>query len=133
MTGRIGVLGAGGMGSAFAAFLTRSGADVVLIGRGGAHVRAVGERGRLRVLVPGGEPFDVPVPVAVTEADLAPASVDVLVVLTKTFDTAAALAGAAAALAPGGVAVSLQNGLGNDAVLSGAVGGGRALAGVTTV
>ena len=41
MAGRIGVLGAGGMGSAFAAHLARSGADVVLIGRGSAHVTAL--------------------------------------------------------------------------------------------
>ena len=38
------MLGAGGMGSAFAAHLARSGADVVLIGRGSAHVAALAEQ-----------------------------------------------------------------------------------------
>ncbi|NEK58462.1 2-dehydropantoate 2-reductase [Geodermatophilus sabuli] len=132
MVGRIAVLGAGGMGSAFAAFLARAGADVVLVGRGGAHVRAVAERGLL-VAPPGEDAWRVDVPVAVTAADLPHGSVDVLVVLTKTYDSAAAVAGAAPALSPAGVAVSLQNGLGNDAVLAGAVGGRRALVGVTTV
>jgi 2-dehydropantoate 2-reductase len=132
VAGRIAVLGAGGMGSAFAAFLARAGSDVVLVGRGGAHVRAVADRG-LRVVPPGEDAWQVDVPVAVTAADLPPASVDVLVVLTKTYDSAAAVTGAAPALAAGGVAVSLQNGLGNDAVLAAAVGGSRALVGVTTV
>src|SRR3954468_1345546 len=132
MAGRIGVLGSGGMGSAFAAFLARAGTDVVLIGRGSAHIRALDE-GPLRVLPPDGTPWTVPVPAAVGPEDLAPSSIDVLVVLTKTFDSAAAVSGVAHALAPSGVAVSLQNGLGNDAVLSDAVGGGRALVGVTTV
>lgn len=132
MTGRIGVLGAGGMGSAFAAFLARAGADVVLIGRGSAHVRAVAAGG-LRVLPPDGAPWRVAVPAAVGPGDLAPSSLDVLVVLTKAFDTAAALGGVAFGLATDGVAVSLQNGLGNDVALSGAVGERRSLVGVTTV
>jgi 2-dehydropantoate 2-reductase len=95
-------------------------------------VRAVAA-GELRVLPPDGAPWTVRVPAAVGPADLAPASVVALVVLTKTFDTTAALAGVASALAPDGVAVSLQNGLGNDTTLSGVVGGGRSLVGVTTV
>src|SRR3954466_13016887 len=105
MPGRIAVLGPGGMGSAFAAFLGRAGEDVVLIGRGSAHIRALAE-GPLRVLPPGGEPWTVPVPAAVGPEDLAPSSVDVLVVLTKTFDSAAAVSGVAHALAADGVAVS---------------------------
>jgi 2-dehydropantoate 2-reductase len=132
MPGRIGVLGAGGMGSAFAAFLARAGADVVLIGRGSAHIRAVAA-GPLRVLPPAAAPWTARVPAAVGPDDLAPSSVDVLIVLTKTFDSPAAVSGVAHALVPDGVAVSLQNGLGNDAVLSETVGGGRSLVGVTTV
>lgn len=132
MAERIGVLGAGGMGSAFAAFLARAGRDVVLIGRGGAHVRAVASAD-LRVVPPDAEPWTVRVPAAVHAADLPPASLDVVLVLTKTFDTATAMAGVAPALAPEGVAVSLQNGLGNDTAVAGAVGSTRALVGVTTV
>src|SRR5689334_20046550 len=132
MLGRIAVLGAGGMGSAFAAFLARAGADVVLAGRGSAHIRALAEA-PLRVLPPDGEPWTARRPGAGGPGDLAPSSVDVLVVLTESFDTASAVAGVAHALAPEGVAVSLQNGLGNDAVLSDAVGGDRSLVGVTTV
>lgn len=132
MTGRIGVLGAGGMGSAFAAFLARAGTDVVLIGRGSAHVRAVAQ-GPLRVLPPDAPPWTVEVPAAVGPDEVAASSVDVLVVLTKAFDTASAVSGVAHTLAAGGVAVSLQNGLGNDVALGGVLGGDRSLVGVTTV
>lgn len=132
MAGRIGVLGAGGMGSAFAAFLARSGQDVVLVGRGGAHVAAVARDGLL-VQPPDAEPWRVAVPVAARAADLEPASLEALIVLTKAFDAAAAVRAAAPALAPGGVAVSLQNGLGLDAALAAAVGAERALVGTTTV
>ncbi len=132
MVGRIGVLGAGAMGSAVAAFLTEAGQDVILIGRGGAHIRAVAAGG-LRVVSAEGSPRQVCVAAVVHAADLPAASLDILIVLTKTYDTLAAVAGVAHALAPDGAAVSLQNGLGNDVKLSSVVGGSRALVGVTTV
>ena len=56
-----------------------------------------------------------------------------LIVLTKTFDTAAATAGVPTPSTPDGVAVSLQNGLGNDTAVAGAVGECASLVGVTTV
>lgn len=132
MTGRIGVLGAGGMGSAFAAFLARSGHDVMLIGRGSEHIRAVAASG-LEVLPPDSSSYLIPVRTAVYADDLPRGSIDLLIVLTKTFDTATAGTATAPALAPDGVAVSLQNGLGNDAVLANAFGSARSLVGVTTV
>ncbi|MBP2369400.1 ketopantoate reductase family protein [Pseudonocardia parietis] len=130
---RVGVLGAGGVGSALAAMLHRAdpAAGAVLIGRPGPHLDRIARHG-LRVR-PAGGPEWVTHPDA-RPADAVPAgSLDVLVLLTKAFDGAAAVAGTAHLLAPGGVAVSLQNGLGNDAVLAAEFGGARALAGVTTI
>lgn len=132
MADRIGVLGAGGMGSAFAAFLTRAGRDVVLVGRGSAHVRALAA-GELSVREPDGTSWTVRLPAAVQARDVPAGSLGALIVLTKTYDSSAALATIEHALAPDGVAVSVQNGLGNDAVLAEVVGSGRALVGVTTV
>lgn len=129
---RVGIVGAGGMGSAFAAFLARAGHDVVLIGRGGAHVRAVAAHG-LRVVPPQKEPCHVQPETAVHAAELSDDSLDVLILLTKTYDTAQAAASGAHALKPDGVAVSLQNGLGNDAVLAAEFGPRRSLVGATTV
>ncbi|MFI6451838.1 ketopantoate reductase family protein [Streptosporangium amethystogenes] len=130
--GRIGVLGAGGMGSAFAALLARSGHDVVLIGRGSEHVRAVAERG-LAVLPPDGRPWTVALDVSPHAEDLPPGSLDAVVILTKAYDLQAAACSVAPALTPGGVAVSLQNGLGLAPRLAAVFGDERSLVGTTTV
>ncbi|MEU8250310.1 2-dehydropantoate 2-reductase [Nonomuraea sp. NPDC048916] len=130
--GRIGVLGAGGMGSAFAAFLARAGHDVVLIGRGGEHARAIADRG-LVVRPPGETSWSVGLDVALHAADLPPASLDAVVILTKTYDTSPAARSVVPALAPGGVAVSLQNGLGLASRLAAVFGEERSLVGATTV
>ncbi|MFC4945032.1 ketopantoate reductase family protein [Pseudonocardia sp. GCM10023141] len=132
MAGRIGVLGAGGMGTAFAAHLARAGHDVVLIGRGSAHVRALAT-GPLWVKPPTGPPWSVAVPVAAHADDVAPGSLDVLLLLTKAYDLAGAARSAAHVLAPGGVAIPLQNGLGTDVPVAHVFGGGAALVGTTTV
>jgi 2-dehydropantoate 2-reductase len=132
MTGRIGVLGAGGMGSAYAAHLARAGADVVLIGRGSAHIRAL-QTAPLQVDPPGGESWRVDVPVAVHAADVAPGSLDVLLLLTKAYDLGEAAATAGHMLAADGVAVPLQNGLGTDALVADVFGEERTLVGTTTV
>lgn len=130
---RIGVLGAGGMGSAVAALLHRAhpGAATVLIGRSGAHLDAITRDG-LQVRPAGGAPWVATLDARPVEG-VDPGSLDALVLLTKTYDSAAAVADTAHLLAPGGVAVSLQNGLGNDLVLAGEYGGGRSLVGVTTI
>lgn len=129
---RVGVLGAGGVGSAVAGHLARAGADVVLVGRGSPHVHEV-DRAGLTVHPPGAAPWTVAVDTATTAADLAADSLDLLLVLTKSFDTAAAVRSVAHALRADAVVASPQNGLGTDAVLAEAVGADRALVGVTTV
>jgi len=130
--GRIGVLGAGGMGSAFAAHLARSGADVVLIGRGSAHVAALAEH-PLRVDPPDGPSWSVEVPVARHAGDVPAGSVDALLVLTKAYDLREAVASAAHVLADDGIAVPLQNGLGTDVPTADVFGDERVLVGITTV
>lgn len=120
------------MGSAFAAFLAEAGHDVLLVGRGGAHIEGVARHGLL-VRPPEGPPYSAKVQACSHASQVQPESVDVLIVLTKAFDTAEATRGASHVLAPGGVAVSLQNGLGNDRVLADTFGSERALIGVTTV
>jgi len=130
--GRIGVLGAGGMGSAFAAHLARSGADVVLIGRGSAHVAALA-RHPLLVDPPDDPSWSVEVPVARHAGDVPAGSVDALLVLTKAYDLPEAVASAAHVLAADGIAVPLQNGLGTDVPTADVFGDERVLVGITTV
>jgi 2-dehydropantoate 2-reductase len=132
MAGRLGVLGAGGMGSAFAAHLARSGADVVLIGRGSAHVAALA-RHPLRVDPPDGPSWSVEVPVARHAGDVPAGSVDALLVLTKAYDLPEAVASVAHVLAADGIAVPLQNGLGTDVPTADVFGDEHVLVGITTV
>ena len=129
---RCAIVGAGGMGGAVAAFLLEGGHDVVLIGRNpeqAAFVRANG----LRVDRPAMDPLAVR-PEATAEPGTLPAgSIDMLLVLTKSFDTAAAAEASRGLLAPDGVAVTMQNGLGNERALAAAFGAERTLFGVTTI
>lgn len=132
MPQRIGVLGAGGMGSAFAAYLARADRPAVLIGRGSDHVTRLADH-PMQIEPPDGPPWQVRVPVAASVAEVAAGSIDVLLILTKAYDLADASAGAAHLLAPDGVAVPLQNGLGTDALTATAFGPERTLVGITTV
>lgn len=129
---RIAVVGAGGMGSAFAAYLSRAGADVVLIGRTAPHVDAISATGLL-VEAPDGSSFTAHPRATWRPGTLAAASVDALVMLTKSFDTEQASSACRHVLREDGVAVSLQNGLGNDDALAREFGRHRSLPGVTTV
>jgi 2-dehydropantoate 2-reductase len=129
---RIAVVGAGGMGSAVAGLLADAGEDVVLVGRGAAHITAVAEHG-LRIDRPDGSNV-LAYPSSTSDPGSLPSvSLDAVVLLTKTFDSAAAMASVAHALRPDGIAASWQNGLGNEAAIAAAVGEHRTLIGVTTI
>lgn len=124
---RIAVLGAGAMGSLFGGHLARAGFDVCLISRDAAHVQAI-RRDGLRVRDDDGEWICRPDAVT-TVAACDPA--DLVLVLVKSLDTAPVAAGARALLAEGGVALTLQNGMGNAEVLAATCGPARVFAGVT--
>jgi 2-dehydropantoate 2-reductase len=115
------VFGAGSLGSVVGGLLA-SVHDVTLVGRS-PHVDAVRERG-LRLT---GQVDRTVHPDAVTE--LGAASADLAVVTVKAYDTAAAAA--ALARCELGAALSLQNGMGNEETLGGAL-DCPVLAGTTT-
>ena len=117
------VLGGGGIGSVYAAFLARAGHQVRLVTRG-AHLDVVRTRG---LAVHGLADFTAQ-PDAVTEAN-GPA--DVLVLATKTYDTASALR-TVAGLRPA-MAFSIQNGIVKDRELTSLFGPGCVLGAVTMV
>ncbi len=82
---------------------------------------------------PEGDPWTVEVNTYLTATDVPDRSIELMLVLTKAFDTTTAVASVAHGLAGDGVVMSPQNGLGCDAALAQAVGSERALVGVTTV
>ncbi len=128
MTLRVGVVGAGAVGSVVGGLLARAGHDVVLLGRA-AHVEAIRDGG-LVLHGPDG-PSTVKVPATTDPAGLGVR--DVLVVLCKTHATREAITSTGHALSPDGLAISLQNGLGNERVLAEAVGVHRSVPGTTTI
>jgi 2-dehydropantoate 2-reductase len=124
---RIAIVGAGAVGSGYGALLARGGADVTLVDVWREHVDAVARDG-LAV-----EGLGEHVRVAASTDPAAAADAGAVLVLTKSFATADAAAALAPHLGADAVAVTLQNGLGNDRVLAGALGAERVVAGSTTL
>lgn len=115
---RVGVLGAGALGTLFAHGLAGvDGITVILLARSpGPDWAGVEGRGRIQLL-----------------RETNPQEpVDLLIVLVKAYETDGALRWAAGAVGPETVALTLQNGMGNAEALAEAVGAGRVLAGTTS-
>ncbi|MGE0313657.1 MAG: ketopantoate reductase family protein [Lautropia sp.] len=123
------ILGAGALGCAIGSALARAGSDVSLVNRSPAHVAAINRHG-LRVRE-GETERTVPLRASTDCANLGPA--DLVIVLVKSFDTQAAIAAASPLIGDATVVMSLQNGLGHERVLAGAVGAHRVIAGRTYV
>ncbi len=125
---RIAIFGVGAMGCLFGARLSPL-ADVTLIGRWPEQLRAL-HLGRLRMVYPDGRTGYASLQATSRVESVGP--VDVALVLTKSARTADAARDAALILRPDGIAVTLQNGLGNEAIIAGHVGADRTALGVTT-
>lgn len=109
------VFGAGAIGGVVGARLAQAGEEVVLVARG-AHADALAERG-LRLRAPDGD-VTVELPVAGSAGDLELRDEDVVLLATKSQDTAAALLDLAA-VAPATIAiVCVQNGVANERAAS---------------
>ena len=104
----ISVLGAGALGSVVGALLARGGTDVALWDINDLHLEAIRTHG-LRLDTPSGSEV---IEIEVSRPDTA-GSADVILLLTKTLYSEAALRGVERQLAEGAQVVSLQNGLGN--------------------
>lgn len=122
---RIAIIGVGAMGCLFGARLAPL-ADVVLVGTWPEGVAALREHGI--VLVDAAGERVIPVQVA---AEGAVARCDLALILVKSYQTARAARQAADRLAPDGLALTLQNGLGNAETLAAYLGAGRVALGIT--
>ncbi len=123
------VLGAGSLGCAIGGCLAEGGSQVTLVNRSAAHVEALQRHGL--TMIDGIQERNVRVAAATNCRNLA--ATDLLIVLVKSYDTAAAIAGAGPVIGPHTTVLSLQNGLGHEDVLAAAVGRERVLAGKTYV
>ena len=125
---RIGIIGIGAMGCLFAARLSPL-ASVTLLGHWPAQLQAVRHAG-LALITPEGETVHRRVPAV--ESTTAEAPVDLALILVKSHQTTTAAEAARLWLAPAGIAITLQNGLGNREILAAALGPGRVGLGITT-
>jgi len=109
------VYGAGAIGGLIGGRLFESGQDVVLIARG-AHGTAIAERGLL--IEDPDRAVTLPVPVVVRPSEVAFGPDDVVILATKTQDTAAAVEALAAVAPPSLRVVCAQNGVENERLVS---------------
>jgi 2-dehydropantoate 2-reductase len=124
---RVLIIGAGAVGSWVGARLALSGAAVTLVGRG-PLVEAARASG-LTLIEPEGERRTAPLSAYTSLADaLDAAAYDLGILTAKAYDTAEVVAGLAAASNPPPV-LSLQNGIGNEELLAGALGPDKVIAG----
>jgi 2-dehydropantoate 2-reductase len=125
---RIGVFGVGAMGSLFASGLSEV-ANVVLIGEWEDQIRAVRAHGVAVEHVDGSTTIHQ---LVACLRDEATDPLDTAIVVEKSQQTPAVARHIARVLAPDGLAVTLQNGLGNYETLRDALGPHRAALGITS-
>ena len=123
---RIAIVGAGALGSLYGFYLARAGSSVTLVDKNPIIAEAVRGRG-LRM-----EGDAVPARVEALTPGEAGCCFDAVLVAVKSYHTGEAAGLVSRMLDPGGIAVTLQNGLGNKERLAGVVGGDRVLQGVST-
>jgi 2-dehydropantoate 2-reductase len=125
------VLGTGAIGSLLAARLARAGAaDVTVAGTWAEALETIRRQG-ITVKDDTGR-WSARVATA-NLSEVGQGQANFVLVLVKSPRTAAVAETAARALAPGGMIVTLQNGLGNREVLAAVAGGDRVAIGVTTL
>jgi 2-dehydropantoate 2-reductase len=121
------IVGAGAMGGLFGALLAEGGLEVTLIDLRRDHIAAIRAHG-LRVVGVGG---DRAIPLGATTDASEIAGADVVFFQCKAFANQAAATSVRHLFTGGTVAVSFQNGLGNEEVIAGVLGAENVLGGLT--
>ncbi len=128
MTMRIAVVGAGAMGSLFGGKLSAV-AQVTLLDPWAEHVAAM-QQGRLCIDELDGSEMSISVN-ATTDPSAVP-EVDLAIIFVKAHATGQASQWTSGFLASDGLALTLQNGVGNAETMAEVLGAGRVVAGVTS-
>lgn len=116
------IMGAGALGSVFGGLLAHSGRSVAFVGRG-AHLAHLKSHG-LTIDGLWGEFHLGPVPTPEAEPDVL---YDIILLCVKSFDTQEACRQVRPYLAPEGLVVSVQNGLGNLEIIAREFGAARTI------
>jgi 2-dehydropantoate 2-reductase len=123
---KIAIIGPGALGGLLGALLIEAGEDVRLVDYRPERVALLRRRG-LRLHTPEGGAREIQAPISLPDA-VGPAELTIVVV--KAHQTEAAARDLPRLMAAGGLALTLQNGLGNLEIMAAAVGPERLLAGV---
>lgn len=123
------IVGTGALGTLFAARLAGSGNQVTILGTWKNALAALNRDGARLVTAEG---VEIHFPVRATDDPSECADADLALVLVKAWQTERAAGQLAACLSQSALAVTLQNGLGNREILSGALGDARVMLGVST-
>jgi 2-dehydropantoate 2-reductase len=126
---KVGIIGAGALGSAIGGTLAEAGQDVLLVNRDRTHVEAINRDG----LMMRADGKDRVVCVRAAMPSEAGGPVDLVIVLVKSFHTVEAITAAIGLVGPETTVLSLQNGLGHEDILTRLIGAGRVIAGKTYV
>ncbi len=126
---RVAIVGAGSLGSVFGGMLALGGSEVFLISRHREYIEQVNLNG-LRLIEDSGERVTWP---RVTNDPGSVETVDLVIVLVKSFDTREAMISASSLVGAETTVLSLQNGLGNEEVLADLFGWPKVLYGRTFV
>lgn len=127
---KIAIIGVGAMGCLLAAYLEPL-TEVVMLGHWQAQLTALQDQG-LVLIHPDGRTTHHPVRVCHSDDAAAVRPVDLALILVKSRQTAVAAGVATQVLATAGLAITLQNGLGNLERLAAVLGDERAVQGVTS-
>lgn len=128
---KICMLGAGALGCAIGGALTEAGNEVWLVNRDPAFLNALRQNGLVRRV--NGVDSSLPVRATPDCTEIASTSgtMDLVIVLVKSFHTREAIESASAIIGEHTVVMSLQNGMGHEEVLAEVVGRHRVMAGKT--
>ncbi len=124
------ILGTGAMASLFAACLSASGAKVRMLGTWVESIEVINKAG---VRLIGMNGVEHSYPVEATDDPLNCVGSRFAIVLVKSYQTKRVAQQLSICLAEDGLALTLQNGLGNDMTLAEVLGAQRVASGVTTV
>lgn len=120
------IIGTGALATLFAARFSSAGADVTMLGTWQAALDALNRDGARLIDMKGHEKSHSVKAVRTCEVT------DLVLVLVKSWQTERVAHQLESCLAPNGVVITLQNGLGNGALLASVLGAERVVQGVTT-
>ncbi len=126
---KIAIVGAGALGSALGGTLVEGGSEVWLINRSKPHIDAITASGLTLISSEGEKTIKVNAALNCDGIGVA----DLIIILVKSFHTRAAIQSALPLIGEETVVLSLQNGLGHEALLAEEIGEKRLIAGKTYV